>query len=474
MGGIHEECGVFGIYCNNPANAAMNAYIALYALQHRGQASCGIAVNDKGVFSSRNDAGLVHEVFDKEELDKLGDGNISIGHVRYADDNNSSRSDAQPLVVRHVKGPMAIAHNGRLVNARELRESYEMRGAIFHGTSNAEVISYAITQQRIVRQSIEESLEQAMYEMKGAYSLVLMSPKKLIAARDPHGFRPLSLGKLNGDAYVVASETCAFDGIGAEFIRDILPGEIVVIDDEGIRSIKTHCGQKSSMCIFEYIYFARPDSFVEGCSVHRARIRAGEFLWEEHPVNADVVIGVPDSGIDAAIGFSRASGIPYGIGFIKNRYVGRTFIEPGQSERTNLVKIKLNTVKDTIAGKRVVLVDDSIVRGTTSRRIVGLIRDAGAKEIHVRISCPPFINLCYFGTDVTNRDSLIACKMPLAEICEQIGADTLGYLSVENVRKLADTAECGFCDGCFTGDYPMEVPGQIPKDKFEFKIGEVL
>ena len=469
---LHEECGVFAVYSDRTTDVAMTAYIGLYALQHRGQESCGIVVNDRGVFSHHKDLGLVHEVFDKDTLASLGQGNIAIGHVRYSTTGNSNRSNAQPLVVRHMKGPLAIAHNGNLVNARELREEYELKGAIFHSTNDTEVISYAITEQRLKQPSIEEAVEKAVGRLRGAFSIVVMSPKKLIAARDPFGFRPLSLGKLGDGAYVVSSETCAFDSVGAEFIRDLLPGEIIVIDGDGVRSIKTYCGtEKSRFCVFEYVYFARPDSVIEGASVHRARLRAGEFLWKEHPVDADVVIGVPDSGLDAALGLSRASGIPYGVGFIKNRYVGRTFIQPTQAERTNSVKIKLNVVNDTVKGKRVILVDDSIVRGTTSKRIVNLIREAGAKEIHVRISCPPFTNPCFFGTDIDSKENLIACKMSVDEICREIGADSLGYLSVEGVNKIAgNEAKCGFCDACFTGNYPCDVPKEMPKDKFEFKI----
>ncbi len=472
-GCIHEECGVFAIYSKETSDVAVQTYIGLYALQHRGQESCGIVVNDRGVFTHHKDLGLVHEVFDKDTLDKLGEGNIAIGHVRYSTTGNSNRSNAQPLVVRHMKGPLAIAHNGNLVNARELREEYELKGGIFHSTNDTEVISYAITEQRLVCSSIEEAVERAVGRLKGAFSIAVMSPKKLIAARDPFGFRPLSLGKL-GNSYVVASETCAFDSIGAEFVRDLLPGEIIVIDETGVRSIQTYCGtEKSAMCVFEYVYFARPDSVLEGASVHRARLRAGEFLWKEHPVSADVVVGVPDSGLDAALGLSRASGIPYGVGFIKNRYVGRTFIQPNQADRTNSVKIKLNVLNDTVRGKRVILVDDSIVRGTTSKRIVNLIREAGAKEIHMRISCPPFMNPCYFGTDIDSRDKLIACRMSVDEIAKEIGADSLGYLSVESVRKIAGSeAKCGFCDGCFTGNYPCAVPKEMPKDKFEYKISD--
>ncbi|MGN1481936.1 amidophosphoribosyltransferase [Porcipelethomonas sp.] len=469
---INEECGVFGIYSKETMDVASLAYISLYALQHRGQESCGIVVNDKGVFSHHKDLGLVPEVFNEENLKKLGLGNIAVGHVRYSTTGKSNRSNAQPLVVRHIKGSLAIAHNGNLVNARELREKYELRGAIFHSTNDTEVISYAITEQRLTQPSIEKAVEEAMYKFKGAYSLVIMSPKKLIAARDPQGFRPLCMGETETGAIVFASETCALDSIGAKYIRDVEAGEIIVVDENGIKSIRTHCGHKTAMCVFEYVYFARPDSVIEGSSVHQARLNAGKYLWEEHPVDADVVVGVPDSGLDAALGFSKASGIPYGVGFIKNRYVGRTFIQPTQSQRSNSVKIKLNVIKDVVKDKRVVLIDDSIVRGTTSARIVNLIREAGASEVHMRISCPPFINPCYFGTDIDSKENLIACKMSVDEIAKEIGADSLGYLSVDKVQKIAENAKCNFCVGCFNGQYPIEVPKEMPKDKFERKIGE--
>jgi amidophosphoribosyltransferase len=474
--GIHDECGVFGIWSPEKTNVAFQTYLSLYALQHRGQEACGIVTNDMGVFNYHKDIGLVHEVFTKDILQRIEGGNIAVGHVRYSTTGGASRANVQPMVVRHMKGPLAIAHNGNLVNATELRQEYEQRGGIFHSTNDSEVISYAITEQRIVKGSIEEAVEAAVDKLSGAFSLVIMSAKKLIACRDKNGFRPLSLGKL-GNAYVVASETCAFDTIGAKLIRDIAPGEIIVIDENGVRSIASHCKKApSTTCVFEYVYFARPDSVIGGVSVQKARLRAGEFLWEEYPVDADVVIGVPDSGLDAALGLSRASGIPYGVGFIKNRYVGRTFIQPQQSDRTDNVRIKLNAVKEVVQGKRVIMVDDSIVRGTTSRRIVNLIRQAGAKEIHVRISSPPFMNPCFFGTDIDSRENLIACKMKPPEICYQIGADTLGYLSIENVNKVAegatlpDKSPCGFCDACFSGNYAVPVPSEIPKDKFEFKL----
>ncbi len=470
---IHEECGVFGVYSNAPVNVAHLTYFGLYALQHRGQESCGIVVNERGVFRTHKGLGLVNEVFSERELNEFEDGRIAVGHVRYSTTGNVNTANCQPLTVRHVKGSLAIAHNGNLVNALELRREYELRGAIFHTTSDTEVISYAITRERLECGSIQEAVERAMHKIKGAYSLVIMSPKKLIAARDPNGFRPLSLGVLPNDGgYVVASETCAFDSIGAKFLRDIEAGEIVVIDENGIDSIKTHCGGKSSMCVFEFIYFARPDSVIEGASVHRARLRAGNYLALEHPVQADVVIGCPDSGLDAALGFSQTSGIPYGVGFIKNRYIGRTFIQPTQGMRENSVKIKLNVIRETVEGKRVVLVDDSIVRGTTSAKVVKLLRNAGAKEIHMRISSPPFISECFFGTDIDSKENLIANKHSVEEIAKIIGADSLGFLSTENVIKLAENAKCGFCRGCFTGEYPIEVPEEKPKDKFETKFQE--
>lgn len=470
---IHEECGVFGIYTNKPCNVASSVYFGLYALQHRGQESCGIVVNDRGVFQTHKGLGLVNEVFTKRVLDEFAEGRIAVGHVRYSTTGNVNTANCQPMVVRHMKGALAIAHNGNLINAMDLRREFELHGAIFHSTSDTEVISYAITQERIRSRSIQEAVEKAMSRIKGAYSLCIMSPKKLIAARDPQGFRPLVLGELHeGEGYVVASETCALDSIGAEYVRDIEPGEILVIDESGLHSIKTHCGGKSSMCVFEYIYFARPDSVIEGASVHRARIRAGNFLALEHPCQADVVIGCPDSGLDAALGFAQTSGIPYGIGFVKNRYIGRTFIQPSQGMRENSVRIKLNALRETVEGKRVVLVDDSIVRGTTSAKVVKLLRHAGAKEIHMRISSPPFVSECFFGTDIDSKDNLIANKHTVEEIAQIIGVDSLGFLSTDSVVKLAENASCGFCTGCFTGKYPIEVPSEIPKDKFEMKFDE--
>ena len=470
---LHEECGVFGMYDKTGGTDMVSAvYSALYALQHRGQESCGIALNVDGVLSGYRDLGLVSEVFTKRVLEELPRGaKMATGHVRYATAGQRSRSNAQPMVLHHCKGAMAVCHNGNLVNAPKLRRKLEMSGSIFHGTSDTEVIAYTITNERLRASSIEEAVSAAMDRIKGAYSLVIMSPQKLIAVRDPHGFRPLCIGKL-GDGWVFASESCALDGIGAQFVRDVRPGEIVIADKGGLRSITTHCGQcPRSLCVFEYIYFARPDSVIDGSCVHTARQRAGAFLALEHPVQADVVIGVPDSGLDAALGYSKQSGIPYGVGFIKNKYIARTFIQPEQSQREKSVNIKLNTISSTIRGKRVVLIDDSIVRGTTCAHIVKLVREAGATEVHMRVSAPPFLNPCYFGTDVDSRENLIACSHTIPEIAQIIGVDSLGYLSTDSVTKLAECGE-GFCTGCFTGEYPVEVPENKAKFRFERGLSE--
>lgn len=468
---LHEECGVFGIFENKTTYVAQSVYLGLYALQHRGQESCGIAVNDDGVFRHHRGDGLVPDVFTPSHMEHLGMGNMAIGHVRYSTTGGKNANNIQPLVIRHIKGNLAVAHNGNLVNAPDLRKYFELRGAIFHGTSDTESIAYSIVSQRLTSKSTEEAVEKVMYTLKGAYSCVVMTATKLIAFRDPYGFRPLCLGKTSDGAYIVASESCALDTVGAEFIRDIKPGEIVVISTDGVKSIETHCGKKGNICVFEYIYFARPDSVIEGSSVQHARMRAGAFLAKEHPVEADVVIGVPDSGLDAALGYAQESGIPYGIGFIKNRYIGRSFIQPSQGQREDAVRIKLNAVKENICGKRVIMIDDSIVRGTTCARIVRLLREAGAKEVHMRVSSPPFRHPCFFGTDVDSQENLIACKYDsVEEIAKEIGVDSLGYLSVESTNKLACNSECGFCNGCFTGEYPVEVPKEQPKDKFEEKL----
>lgn len=474
-GKIHEECGVFGVYSPETADVASTCYYGLFALQHRGQESCGIVVNDDGLFTSYKDLGIVNDVFDKTAMEELGMGDMAVGHVRYSTTGVDGRQNAQPIVVNHIKGRMALAHNGNLVNSKELREKLELQGSIFHTTSDTEVISYTIIKERISSPSIEEAVNRAMNKIKGAYSLVIMSPSKLIAVRDENGFRPICFGKTEDGRYVVASESCALDAVGAKFERDLEPGEIVVFDKSGVRSIKDHCGKaKKSMCIFEYIYFARPDSVIDGCGVHEARIRAGSFLALEHPVAADIVIGVPDSGLDGAIGYSRQSGIPYGMGFIKNKYIGRTFISPGQASREDKVRIKLNVISSVVKGKRVILIDDSIVRGTTSGRIVKLLREAGATQVHMRVTAPAFLNPCYYGTDIDSKENLIACKHSVEEIAEILGVDSLGYLSVNHVKMITGKGEnCDeYCTACFSGEYPTDIPKDTGKNRFEFKICE--
>lgn len=468
---LKEECGVFGVIAPEPTDVAGLCYYGMYALQHRGQESCGIVVNDDGVFSSHKDLGLVSEVFSPETLSSLPLGTMAVGHVRYGTTGGNNRNNCQPIEVNHQKGRMALAHNGNLSNAVELRDKLELSGAIFHTTSDTETIAYIVTKERLTAPSIEDALSRAMDILDGAYSLVLMSPQKLICARDPYGFRPLCYGKTADGLYVIASESCALSAVGAEFIRDVEPGEILVFSKNGVRSRREHCGKKDKkLCIFEYIYFARPDSKIDGVSVHSARVKAGKILAEAHPVDADIVIGVPDSGLDAALGFSEQSGIPYGIGLIKNKYIGRTFISPGQNNRVDQVRIKLSAVEESVKDKRIVLVDDSIVRGNTIARIVKLLRDAGAKEIHMRISSPPFLHPCYYGTDIDSEEHLIACKYLPEEIAKLSGADSLGYLPVDKLQELI--GNYGYCDACFKGQYPTTVPRNTRKDKFEQKLSQ--
>lgn len=470
---LHEECGVFGIFENKTTDVAGAAYLALFALQHRGQESCGIAVNDDGVFSHCHGDGLVPDVFTREKLEKLGAGNAAIGHVRYSTTGGDNPNNVQPLVIRHFKGNLAVAHNGNLINAFEIRGRFEHTGAIFHGTSDTEALAYSIVCERLTSKTTEEAISKVMNTVKGAYSSIVMTATKMIAFRDPNGFRPLCLGQTEDGAWVVASESCALDTIGAKLIRDIRPGEILTIGRNGIESDTTHCAKSCGHCVFEYIYFARPDSVIDGYSVQHARMRAGEFLAKESPVAADIVIGVPDSGLDAALGYSKFSGIPYGIGFIKNKYIGRSFIEPSQKQREDAVRIKLNVIKENIKGKRVIMIDDSIVRGTTCARIVGLLREAGAKEVHMRVSSPPFKYPCYFGTDVDSKKNLIACKYDtVEEIAKEIGVDSLAYLSINATHQLAPLPGLSICDGCFTGKYPLDVPKEQPKDKFETKLNQ--
>ncbi len=466
---IHEECGVFGVYSAKTEDVASLVYYGLYALQHRGQEGCGIVVNDDGVFTSHKGLGLVSEVFSQDEMKKFPHGEIAVGHVRYGTTGGNNLSNCQPIQVNHLKGKLAVAHNGNLSNALPLRRELELSGAIFHSTSDTETIAYVITRERITAPSIQEAVSRAMAKLDGAYSLVMMSSTKLIAVRDLHGFRPLCYGQRADGTYVVASESCALHAVGAKFERDILPGEILTIDRTGIHSDKRHCDTApKKLCIFEHIYFARPDSVIEGISVHDARMKAGAILAKAHGVDADIVIGVPDSGLDAALGYSRASGIPYGIGLIKNKYIGRTFISPGQDHRVDQVKIKLSPVESEVKGKRVVLIDDSIVRGTTSARIVTLLRNAGAKEIHMRISAPPFLHPCYYGTDIDSQEHLVAYHHSVEEIGKIIGVDSLGYLPLENLRDLCGGD--GYCSACFSGRYPTAIPEDTRKDQFEEKL----
>ncbi len=466
---IHEECGVFGVFAPNTTDVANLTYYGLYSLQHRGQESCGIVVNDDGVFTSHKDLGLVSEVFTAETLSSLPHGRIAVGHTRYGTTGKTNRANCQPLEVNHQKGRMALAHNGNLSNAAELRTKLELAGAIFHTTSDTETIAYIITRERLKCASIELALGQAMDILDGAYSLVLMSPQKLVCARDPYGFRPLCYGQRPDGIYVVASESCAVKAVGAKLIRDVEPGEILVFSDDGVTSIRDHCETRpKKMCVFEYIYFARPDSVIDGVSAHESRIKAGKILARSHPADADIVIGVPDSGLDAALGYSVESGIPYGIGLIKNKYIGRTFIAP--DGRLDKVKIKLAAIDDVVRDKRVILIDDSIVRGTTSGQIVRLLREAGAREIHMRISSPPFLHPCYYGTDIDSEDHLIACHHTVDEIRELIGADSLGYLPVSALGTLADCG--GYCSACFDGRYPTAIPSDTRKDRFEVKLSQ--
>ena len=458
---LHEECGVFGIYDFDGGDVASTIYYGLFALQHRGQESCGIAVSDtngpKRKVLSHKGMGLVNEVFTPEILEGMK-GDIGVGHTRYSTAGSSTRENAQPLVLNYVKGTLALAHNGNLINANELREDLEDTGAIFQTTIDSEVIAYHIARERINCSSAEEAVKRACMKLKGAYALVVASPRKLIAARDPYGFKPLCIGKRD-NCYIVTSETCALDTVGAEFVRDVLPGEVVTITpDKGIESDMSMAlpKEQEARCIFEYIYFARPDSHIDGVSVYASRIKAGRFLAQDSPVEADLVTGVPESGNAAALGYSLESGIPYGTAFVKNSYVGRTFIKPKQSSRESSVQVKLNVLKEAVAGKRVIMIDDSIVRGTTSDRIVRMLREAGATEVHVRISSPPFLWPCYFGTDIPAREQLIAYNRSIEEICKIIGADSLGYLNIERLEEMSEGLP--ICKGCFTGKYPMEPP----------------
>lgn len=467
--GLHEECGVFGIYDFDGQDVATTIYYGLFALQHRGQESCGIAVSEttgpKGSINSHKGMGLVNEVFTEDIIERMH-GDIGVGHVRYSTAGASTRENAQPLVLNYVKGILALAHNGNLINANELRNELAQTGAIFQTTIDSEVIAYHIARERLKTDSVEAAVKNATQKIKGAYALVVMSPRKLIGVRDPFGFKPLCIGKRD-NAYILSSESCALDTIGATFVRDVLPGEIVTITKEGIHSDTSLCHEKckEARCVFEYIYFARPDSKIDGISVYESRIEAGKYLAIDSPVEADLVVGVPESGNAAALGYSLESGIPYGTAFVKNSYVGRTFIKPKQSSRENSVRVKLNALREAVEGKRVIMIDDSIVRGTTSDQIVGMLKRAGAKEVHVRISSPPFLWPCYFGTDVPARNQLIAYNRSVEEIREVIGADSLAYLQPNRLIEMVGYLP--ICDGCFTGKYPIEPPKEDIRGEFQ-------
>ena len=448
---LREECGVYGIW-RNP-DAARLGFYALQALQHRGQESAGLTVAQNGHLETHRGMGLVHDVFDEDVIQRL-QGDRAIGHVRYSTSGESSLTNAQPLVFRYRGLQLAMAHNGNLVDAPLLRRSFEEKGAIFQTTSDTEVIAHLMAHART--DDLVEAAAKALSQVHGGFAVVMLTSDMLLAARDPNGIRPLCLGRLQ-DGWVLASETCAFDTIGAEFIREIAPGELLKISDGGLETRAFHPAGREAMCIFEFIYFARPDSHFLGTNVHSVRKRLGRFLAEDYPAEADVVVGVPDSSISAAIGYSEQSGIPYEMGLIKNRYIGRTFIQPSQASRQLGVRLKLNPVRHLIEGRRVALIDDSIVRGTTSRHLVRLLRDAGAREVHMRISSPPYRHACHYGIDTADDRQLIANRLSIEEMERNIGVDSLAFLSVERVAEAVGTGVNRFCTACFTGDYPVRV-----------------
>lgn len=468
---LREECGIFGIWAlsGEDIDPIRATHTALYCLQHRGQEACGIAANDRGVINCTKGLGLVSDVFNGENLSKLT-GNVVLGHVRYATKADNDHFSAQPIVISHMKGNLAIAHNGMITNAPILRAELEQKGCVFHTRTDGEIIAYLIVAERLNSSSIEEAVQKACARLEGAYSLLVMSPRKLIAVRDPHGFRPLCMGTLDGSP-VFSSESCAFNAIGAKLVRDVKPGELILVENGMLRSIDMAINTcRSSLCVFEYVYFARPDSVIDSLSVDLARQRMGEFLADEHPVEADVVIGVPDSGLSAAVGYAKRSGIPYGVGFIKNRYITRTFIQPTQRDRENAVRLKLNAMASEVYGKRVVMVDDSVVRGTTGARIVSLLREAGATEVHMRLSSPPFVAPCYYGTDVPDKKMLLAANHSIEEMKNIFGVDSLGFLSMNALEVIAKSCSLDFCTSCFTGDYPVVPKNDGPVSKYERKL----
>jgi len=456
-----EACGVFGVYGVNEEMSSTITHFGLFALQHRGQESAGIVVNSNGKLHGHTGMGLAGEVFTPEILKNLK-GTSAIGHVRYSTTGSSNAKNAQPILVDYARGQLAIGHNGNLVNARALREELEASGSIFQTTTDSETIIHLLA--RPCYGNFSDILSKTLRRLRGAFSLTMLTPDALIGARDPQGFRPLSIAKL-GDGYVLASETCAFDLVGAEFIREVEPGEIVIINEKGINSYFFRKDRKKALCIFEYIYFSRPDSKIDGKTCHVVRCNLGRQLAVEHPVEADIVISVPDSGNSAALGFSQQSGIPFEFGFIRNHYVGRTFISPTQDDRDMKVKVKLNVLPDVVRGKRVVIIDDSIIRGTTTLSRIAELKKAGAKEVHVRISCPPTKNPCFYGVDFPSHDRLIAANHSIEEIVKFINADSLGYLSLDGMLKV-----CGgknFCMACYDGNYPVQFEETVEKDALE-------
>lgn len=452
---LHEECGVFGIFTPDNKDAKHSLYYGLCALQHRGQESAGMALCDTdgpmGNIYHHKGMGLVSEVFHKETLDTLT-GNIGIGHVRYSTTGQSCIENAQPLILNYLKGTLALVHNGNIKNAAELRDSLQKEGAIFRGTTDSEVIAYLIAKERTKCGTIEEAVTKVAGFLKGGYALIVMSPRKIIGIRDPLGLKPLCLGR-RGNEYILSSESCALNAIDAEFVRDIEPGEIISVTKDGISSDRSLCQCKHAHCIFEYIYFARLDSCMDGISVYNSRIKAGRLLAQSYPVDADLVVGVPDSGLTAAIGYSQESGIPFGLAFYKNSYVGRTFIKPTQKERESAVHMKLSVLPEVVRGKRLVLIDDSIVRGTTIAGLITLLKKAGAVSVHVRISSPPFLYPCYYGTDVPSNKELIAADNSPEEIARRIGADSLGYMKLEDLSAMSDNLP--LCRACFDNQYPI-------------------
>jgi len=459
-----DECGVLGIFSKTSRNLSRRVAFGLISLQHRGQESAGIAAYDEGKVRHYKEMGLVQDVFNNDILEGLK-GTISVGHVRYSTTGESHVSNAQPLVINYRGGSIALTHNGNLVNADKIRDELELSGSIFQTSIDTEVIANLIAKNYSL--GFKESILKTVQQIKGAFALVIVCEGKLIGVRDPNGLRPLCIGKLPDGGLVLSSESCALDVVGAELVRDVKNGEMVIIDENGIESITYDDSKRVAHCIFEYVYFARPDSIIDGVSVSSSRRCAGKTLAIEHPAEADIVIAVPDSGIDAAIGFAQESGIPYGIGLIKNKYIGRTFIQPDQESRELAVRLKLNVLKENIKGKRVVVVDDSIVRGTTSRKIVDALKNAGATEVHMRVSSASVKYPCFFGIDTPNRKQLVGSSKSDDEVRELIGADSLGYISVKGLLESVGKTNCDMCTACFDGDYPMDVPEEVDKNMFE-------